>query len=85
VSNCSRFFNERARKCAYFIDREENKKIAVTAGYKTRSYSRDTRSARSFSFATIQEDTSLLILAKIVVVDDSRVSKIHALHSFQIS
>jgi hypothetical protein len=60
-------------------------KIAVTPGYRTRSYSHDTRSARSFAPATIQEDTSLLILAKSVAVEDSRLSKICALYSFQIS
>jgi hypothetical protein len=63
------------------------KKRVQESGYAAttnkRFYSRDTRSESSFAPATIQAEASPLIFAINIVVEDSRLSKVLAFHSFQ--
>jgi hypothetical protein len=85
----SRILNERSQDSAYFIDKEEMKSTSRSPGEKARKkgayLSRTKRDAKHLAPATMQRETSALILFTTECAGDSLRSKIRLFLSFQIS
>jgi hypothetical protein len=77
------FLNERARECAYFIEKEG--RLHAGGAVHKNNYTRATICASPLAPAKIHNETSPFILAMSEGTEDSRRSKVPALHSFQSS